>query len=244
MHPTGKPTKMSKAEVKKLVKFVAKTFQRYGGRQYTLDEPTSLFHHSMQVATILHQTTNGNAEAIVAGLLHDYGHVAKGSPIQPSSGIDDEHEYFGAKVLQDMGFPASVTEPIRLHVIAKRYLHTMNAGYGLSHGSQLSLALQGGKLGELDIKEFKNNKYFSEALQLRQADDCGKDPNEELIVFKSITDFEPYFLHVLTKKVDVPTPLLPNLRTQSITLGRPLGQPVSLGPETDNKVGKRINIVV
>jgi predicted HD phosphohydrolase len=195
---------MAKAEVKKLVKFFAKQFQLYGGRRYAIDEPTSLFHHSVQVATLLHHTTNGNPEAVISGLLHDYGHVAKGLPIAPSSGIDDEHEYLGAKALQDMGFPASVTEPIRLHVLAKRYLYTVNVAYGLSRGSQLSLALQGGKLGELDLKEFKQNKYFSETLQLRQADDCGKDPHEEMVLFRSVSDFEPYFLHVLTNKPEKP----------------------------------------
>jgi len=205
---------MAKAEVKKLVKFFAKQFQKYGGRQYTIDEPASIFHHSVQVATVLHQTTNGNPEAIVSGLLHDFGHVAQGFPIAPSSGVDDEHEHLGAKVLQEMGFPASVTEPIRLHVIAKRYLHTVNVGYTLSRGSQLSLELQGGKLGELDMKEFKTNKYFKESLQLRQADDYGKDPNDEMLVFKSIADFEPYFMHVLTnrtvKNLNIPSPSLPD----------------------------------
>eukprot|EP00456_Euglypha_rotunda_P076098 TRINITY_DN709_c0_g1_i10.p1 TRINITY_DN709_c0_g1~~TRINITY_DN709_c0_g1_i10.p1 ORF type:complete len:236 (+),score=8.21 TRINITY_DN709_c0_g1_i10:102-809(+) len=210
---------MSKAEVKKLVKFFASQFQKFGGRRYSLDEPTSLFHHSVQTATLLHHTTNGNPEAVLSGLLHDYGHVAEGIPIAPSSGVDDKHENLGAKILEQLGFPASVTEPIRLHVLAKRYLFTVNDGYLLSHGSKLSLELQGGKLGRLDIDEFRKHPQFTETLQLRQADDCGKDPDEEMIVFRKISDFEPYFFHVLNnaKKIsNLPIPLV----------GSPIPQPI------------------
>jgi predicted HD phosphohydrolase len=112
---------------------------------------------------------------ITAALLHDYGHIAYGQPIAPETGIDDKHEIIGADALSNLGFPQSITEPIRLHVQAKRYLCTVDSKYPLSEGSKLSLQLQGGLMSKTELVEFQNNLFFEHALLLRYADDSGKD---------------------------------------------------------------------
>ena len=57
---------------------------------------------------------------IVAGLLHDYGHLIR----RPGEGlvgrgVDDRHEILGAEKLSAF-FEEAVTMPIKLHVEAKR----------------------------------------------------------------------------------------------------------------------------
>ncbi len=69
-----------------------------------------------------------------------------------------------------------MTEPIRLHVPAKRYLCTTDPAYleGLSPTSVLSLELQGGTFSEAEARAFEANPHFERALQLRRYDDLGK----------------------------------------------------------------------
>lgn len=114
----------------------------------------------------------------LASWLHDIGHLLtdlSGSPTV--SGIDDLHEESGAHVL-DRLWGAAVAEPVRLHVVAKRYLVTTISGYGekLSPDSLRSLALQGGPLSRRDCLIFQENPYHADAVKLRAWDDIGKRP--------------------------------------------------------------------
>jgi len=84
-------------------------------------------------------------------------------------GIDGRHEQVGAGWLT-RHFPAAVTEPIRLHVAAKRYLCAVDGGYrrGLSAASIQSLALQGGPMSEAEARDFEATPYVREAVRLRR----------------------------------------------------------------------------
>src|SRR5262245_63276451 len=73
-------------------------------------------------------------------------------------------------------FPMAVTEPIRLHVSAKRYLCAMDDEYQrrLSAASIRSLALQGGPMSDDEVQEFEASPYAREGARLRRWDDLAK----------------------------------------------------------------------
>ena len=70
-----------------------------------------------------------------------------------------------------------VTEPIRLHVAAKRYLCTVEPGYAasLSPASVYTLGVQGGPMQRAELAEFEANWYAATAIRLRRWDDMAKE---------------------------------------------------------------------
>ena len=69
-----------------------------------------------------------------------------------------------------------MTEPVRLHVAAKRYLATTEPGYFdlLSPASVQSLQLQGGLMSMQERARFAAERFAEEAVKLRRWDDEGK----------------------------------------------------------------------
>ena len=69
-----------------------------------------------------------------------------------------------------------MTEPVALHVEAKRFLATTEAGYidRLSAASLQSLALQGGPMSQAECEAFRANPFHDAALKLRSYDEMGK----------------------------------------------------------------------
>ena len=88
---------------------------------------------------------------------------------------DLKHEIVGANWLQQF-FPKPVTEPIRRHVPAKRYLCAIDTQYwsGLSDGSKSSLVKQGGPMAEREVDEFELTPGYEAAVRLRRIDDRAK----------------------------------------------------------------------
>jgi len=144
-----------------------------GHQQYGL-EAVSQLEHALQCATLA-EAADASPEMITACLLHDLGHLLNSEKAVAEHDIDDCHEYRALGFLKTL-FPPPVTEPIRLHVAAKRYLCAVDASYhdNLSPASQLSLQLQGGIFSELAAAEFIEQPYAPEALQLRIWDDQAK----------------------------------------------------------------------
>lgn len=106
---------------------------------------------------------------IAACLLHDVGHLL----VEP----DDEygkhsHDYIGAEWVADR-FPPIVSEPVRHHVAAKRYLCAVDPGYHdqLSAASRHTLSKQGGPMTSDEVEAFQRVEYFEEAVQLRRWED-------------------------------------------------------------------------
>ena len=164
--------------------FKDKGHSEYGGEAVTQIE------HALQAATLaMHD--NASNYLITAALLHDIGHLLHDLPDDaPESGIDDVHEVLASKFLSKY-FPDEVTEPIKLHVEAKRYLCYMSESYynELSETSKVSLKLQGGVMTEKEIEIFESNKFFKDAIQLRKWDDMAKNP---MMVTPTIEQFEKY----------------------------------------------------
>jgi phosphonate degradation associated HDIG domain protein len=149
-------------------------FERSGGSLYGGEEVTQL-EHALQAA-MLAEEDGAEAPLIVAALLHDIGHLLHDLPDDaPDNGVDDIHELLAHNWLRGH-FGPEVTEPVRLHVDAKRYLCAAEPGYltSLSAASQQSLALQGGTFSRDEAHEFEHRPFFEEGLRLRRWDDLAK----------------------------------------------------------------------
>lgn len=154
-------------------------FNEKGNAMYA-GEPVTQTEHALQAAYAAEQAGE-SPELIVAALLHDIGHLLhKHDENCATEGIDDLHENIGAQWLVQY-FPLSVTEPIRLHVSAKRYRCATDAQYHsqLSPASVLSLQLQGGPFDPTEIETFENNRWSTSALRLRSWDEAAKISGEE-----------------------------------------------------------------
>ncbi|MDR3739929.1 MAG: HD domain-containing protein [Terracidiphilus sp.] len=149
-----------------------------GGKEAYFGEPVTVLAHSLQSAWFVRR--KGGAETLVAAaLLHDVGHLLHGEGEDAADrGIDTQHEELAAKALAEH-LPASVLDPIRLHVAAKRYLCFANPRYlaALSPASIESLALQGGPMTAAEADAFLKIPYAREAVDLRHADDAAKVPD-------------------------------------------------------------------
>jgi phosphonate degradation associated HDIG domain protein len=136
--------------------------------------------HALQAAWLAEQ--EGQDDALVtAALLHDIGHLVHDLGENPADeGIDDRHEALGHAWLM-RHFGPEVTEPVRLHVAAKRYLCATEAGYfgQLSPDSVRSLALQGGPMSAEEAAAFRALPQSGAAVVLRRYDERAKVPDME-----------------------------------------------------------------
>ena len=162
-----------------IVAFIGDIFERCGDEEY-LGEPVTMAEHMLQGATIAEQ--NGLAEdIIVAALLHDIGHFTSEFGTFSMEDTEDRfHEEAGAEVLQEF-FPTIVTDCVRYHVAAKRYLCATKPEYfnRLSEASVHSLNLQGGPMDEAEVTEFQKNPNLEKIIQVRYLDEAGKHPDME-----------------------------------------------------------------
>lgn len=146
---------------------------RFGALSY--GEDISQLAHVLQCGQLAIEAGEGDA-MVVAALLHDIGQfIDDAGNAAETLAIDARHEELGADWLAQW-FGPEVTEPVRLHVAAKRYLCASQPGYAeaLSGASKLSLSLQGGPMNPAEVAEFEAHPWFAEAVQLRHYDDDGK----------------------------------------------------------------------
>lgn len=148
-------------------------FAKRGGDTY--GEGVSQLEHALQCAACAER--DGASPALIAAtLLHDIGHLLHDLPQDiADQGIDTEHESLGSAWLSQH-FGPDVTEPVRLHVAAKRYLATVEKGYYelLSAASLQSLKLQGGLMSPEETRKFEAERFAQDAIGLRRWDDEGK----------------------------------------------------------------------
>ena len=131
--------------------------------------------HALQAALLAEQAGASSA-LITAALLHDIGHMVHDLGEDPAaSGIDDRHEALGESFLAQY-FGPDVTEPVRLHVAAKRYLCGVEPDYAsrLSGDSVRSLALQGGPMSPAEADAFAALPGATDAVRLRRFDEGAK----------------------------------------------------------------------
>jgi phosphonate degradation associated HDIG domain protein len=145
-----------------------------GLRQYGLTHINQRAH-ALQAATLA-EAAGYDAALITAALLHDIGHMIHDlGEVPAAEGIDDRHEERGHAFLRQY-FGPEVTEPVRLHVAAKRYLCATEPGYArrLSPDSVRSLALQGGPMSADEAAAFDALPHARAAVQLRRFDEAAK----------------------------------------------------------------------
>jgi phosphonate degradation associated HDIG domain protein len=149
----------------------------YGGRGAAayFGEAVTVTEHSLQSAYFA-QRADAPDGLVIAALLHDIGHL-----IEPAPGdiadwkMDAHHEMIGSRWLTSR-FGLEVSEPVRLHVPAKRYLCATDPDYfgALSPASVVTLRLQGGPMSRDEAAAFATEPYFHDAVRLRQWDDQSK----------------------------------------------------------------------
>jgi phosphonate degradation associated HDIG domain protein len=146
-------------------------------RRYGLADINQL-QHALQSAALA-ERQGEDAALIAAALLHDVGHMIHDQGEDPAAlGIDDRHEQGGAAWLAER-FGPEVSEPVRLHVAAKRYLVSTEPDYAarLSADSVRSLELQGGFMDAAAQAAFRAEPHAEAALRLRRIDEAAKDPH-------------------------------------------------------------------
>lgn len=140
------------------------------------DESVTQLEHALQCA-VLAAADSASDHLVAAALLHDIGHVLvdEHHARHDFLATDSHHERVGASLLARW-FRPTVTGPVALHVLAKRYLVATDPEYlaGLSAASRRSLELQGGPLQEGSAAAFARGPYAHDACRLRRWDDHAK----------------------------------------------------------------------
>ena len=162
-----------------IVDFLGDIFDRRGDEEY-LGEPVTMAEHMLQGATLAEKAGH-REEIVVAALLHDIGHFTSEFGTFSMDDTEDRyHEEAGAQVLEEF-FPTIVTDCVRYHVAAKRYLCATKPEYfkRLSEASVHSLNLQGGPMSAAEVAEFEANSNVKDIVAVRYLDDAGKHPDME-----------------------------------------------------------------
>lgn len=145
------------------------------GRLAYAGEPVDQLTHAWQCGRLAY-FADASPALQLACWLHDLGHLTEALQDSPTlHGHDDQHECMGADLIERLWGP-EVAEPVRLHVLAKRYMVTRHAHYRakLSPDSLRSLALQGGELTPEQCREFERSPHHKSALLLRVWDEQAK----------------------------------------------------------------------
>ena len=157
-----------------IVAFLGDIFDRRGGEEY-LGEPVTMAEHMLQGAHFA-ESANESDSIIVAALLHDIGHFTSEFGTFSMDDTEDKlHEEAGAMVLEQF-FPTLVTDCVRHHVAAKRYLCATRPEYfnRLSEASVHSLNLQGGPMNDNEVSDFEKQPNLAEIIKVRHYDEAGK----------------------------------------------------------------------
>ena len=157
-----------------IIEHIERLFDERGDSQYGF-EAVSQLEHALQAAAMGEQE-GATPSLLAAALLHDVGHLLHNLPDDATEqGIDDRHEELGQRWLQ-RHFELDVTEPVRLHVNAKRYLCATEPAYeaSLSEPSIQSMAVQGGVMTPDEVQAFAALPHCEDAVRLRRWDDAAK----------------------------------------------------------------------
>ena len=145
-----------------------------------IGENVTIAEHMIQSA-MMAEKSKSKDNLVCACLLHDYGHFILDNPDElVRKKQDGKHEDIGYEYLKKF-FKKEIVEPIKHHVIAKRYLARDKKYFGrLSEASVVSLKLQGGILSNKEANLFEKQEFFKEAIKLRKFDEAAKKVGVEI----------------------------------------------------------------
>jgi len=155
---------------------IAELYQAKGNLHYD-GEGVSQLAHAWQCGQLA-KKNGADPKLQLAAWLHDIGHLLSKKAGTPTTyGHDDRHELIGGNYLAQI-FSGDVSQPVLMHVLAKRYLVTTEPEYlkSLSPDSLRSLALQGGLMPKEECEQFLSHPYAGDAISLRRWDELGKNP--------------------------------------------------------------------
>merc|ERR1711894_52252 len=156
-------------------------FDKWGNENYIGENVTQLQHS--QQAALQAEKTGCDDKTVLGAFLHDTGHLVgleNGLQAMTCNGTTlgtADHDKVGEKFLQDLGFPSEVTQFVRGHVQAKRYLVFKYPDYHdkLTERSQGTLIHQGGPMTQQEAEDFESLSNFSAILEMRTWDEKAKD---------------------------------------------------------------------
>lgn len=145
-----------------------------------IGESVSQLDHALQAAQLA-EAAGAPEHELLAALLHDVGHLCDPDAGRMGGIGVVQHEEVGARYLARLGFAPSLTELVRGHVAAKRYLVVARPGYAerLSAASRHTLAHQGGPMNEAERRAFEADPLRDAKLRLRAWDEEAKVPGRE-----------------------------------------------------------------
>ena len=151
-----------------------------------IGEKITMSEHMLQSA-MLAEKVKSKDHLICSCLLHDYGHFIIEDPDKLVENDEDgNHESIGYEYLKNF-FKKEIVEPIKYHVLAKRYLARNKKYYNLlSDASKTSLKLQGDILNKKESNEFEKMPFFKNTIKLRKFDELAKKTNVKI---KSINEY-------------------------------------------------------
>jgi gamma-butyrobetaine dioxygenase len=142
------------------------------GAMWFGDEAVSGLDHALQCAALARARGAGD-EVLLAALLHDVGHLVSGAE---ESSVT-HHGKWAARFLSPF-VPRRVAWLVEHHVIAKRYLCTVDRAYAesLSLGSLRSWLRQGGPLDSATCRALEREPWLPDVLAIRRWDEAAKEP--------------------------------------------------------------------
>jgi len=134
-------------------------------------EFVTALEHALQCAQLA-EWAQAEPPLVAAALLHDIGHLLIDADDPART---EGHEVLAARFLE-LDFDPEVVQPIRLHVLAKRYLVTIDPSYAdkLGEASRHALIRQGGPLSEREVEAFEAAPFAAQAVALRRWDDLAQ----------------------------------------------------------------------
>jgi predicted HD phosphohydrolase len=167
-------------EINAFIEGIDALFMTHGHQFYAGagQEGVTVLEHSLQCAQLA-EWAHAPASLAAAALLHDVGHFLAPPEMSGKHDVDDSHEERAHALLATV-LPADVTEPVRLHVAAKRYLMRVDSLYAtsLSPATQHLLRLQGGKMTVFETAAFESRPFAQTAVQLTRWDDAAQHPGK------------------------------------------------------------------
>ena len=169
-------------------------YEKHGTADY-IGEPVSQLEHALQAA-MMAEEEGFDTPIVLAALFHDIGHLvalSKGNEKSMNGFGAVSHEDIGEAFLKELNFPKRITDLVKAHVVAKRYLVSKDYTYfnQLSEASLQTLNYQGGKMSEAEMSDFENHPDAAIFIQMRMWDDKAKLENfatKDLDYYKRICE--------------------------------------------------------